>query len=318
MLPVIEFAMNNSIHASTGYTPFYVNGLAHPRVPLTLPLRGSGLGGGGDANRLAEISPGSVNKQVRAFLATRFSVLRHVRDAMAESQDKQKQYADANSRSCIESYEVGDQVLLSTKNLPTKVVSSVFKTKLRPRFIGPFTVVAKKGLAYTLHLPRKMRTHPVFYVGLLKPYRDPVHVDVEALAPRNSALPKGTIPEVRGPLEPRFEPPSAPAQGADFDFESQSHRDLVPSESGRRELSPRYRPPPALLDEHGNPHFHVERVLRRRRRQGQTQYLVKWKGYPESENSWEFEIPLRQDCPYAVDAFERRAHGHSVADDASH
>jgi hypothetical protein len=52
-------------------------------------------------------------------------------------------------------------------------VSAVFKTKLRPRFVGPFTVVVKKDLAYTLNLPKKMRTHPVFYVGLLKPYRDP-------------------------------------------------------------------------------------------------------------------------------------------------
>ena len=45
MLPVVEFAMNNAVHTSTGYSPFYVNGLTHPRVPLTLPLRGSGLGG---------------------------------------------------------------------------------------------------------------------------------------------------------------------------------------------------------------------------------------------------------------------------------
>ncbi|KAG3112093.1 hypothetical protein PI125_g8559 [Phytophthora idaei] len=28
-----------------------------------------------------------------------------------------------------------------------------------------------------------MRTHPVFYVGLLKPYQDPAQVSVEALAP---------------------------------------------------------------------------------------------------------------------------------------
>ena len=34
MLPVVEFALNNAVHASTGYTPFYVNGLTHPRVPL--------------------------------------------------------------------------------------------------------------------------------------------------------------------------------------------------------------------------------------------------------------------------------------------
>ncbi|CAI5737343.1 unnamed protein product [Peronospora farinosa] len=118
MLPVVEFALNNSVHASTGYTPFYVNGLTHPRVPLTLPPSGSGLGGGEVADRLADVSPNTVKKQVNAFLATRLNVLRHVQDAMADSQDKQKEYADAKGRGCINDYEVGDQVLINVKNLP--------------------------------------------------------------------------------------------------------------------------------------------------------------------------------------------------------
>ena len=95
MLPVVEFVLNNAVHASTGYTPFYVNGLSHPRVLLTLPLCGSGLGGGEVADRLADISPATVQKQVGEFLATRLNVLRHVRDEMAESQDQQKHRADA-------------------------------------------------------------------------------------------------------------------------------------------------------------------------------------------------------------------------------
>ena len=88
-----------------------------------------------------------MQKQVSEFLATSCSVLRHVRDTMDDRQDKQKEQADAKSRGCIDSYEVGDQVLLHANNLPTKVVSAAFKKKLRPRFIGPFTVIAKKGLA---------------------------------------------------------------------------------------------------------------------------------------------------------------------------
>ena len=190
MLSVVEFALNNAVHASTGFTPFYINGLTHPRVPLTLPLRGSGLCGGEEAERLADFSPNAVQQQVNKFLETRFSVLRHVRDAMDESQDIQKEQADEKGRSCINSYKVGDQVLLNAKNLPTKIVSAVFKTKLRPRFIGPFTVVGKKGLAYTLNLPRKMRTNPVFYAVLLRPYHDTAKVDQRALAPGAWALPR--------------------------------------------------------------------------------------------------------------------------------
>ena len=67
MLPVVEFSLNNAVHASTGYTPFYVNGLTHPRVPLTLPLCGSGIGGGEVADQLADISPATAQKQMASF-----------------------------------------------------------------------------------------------------------------------------------------------------------------------------------------------------------------------------------------------------------
>ena len=84
-------------------------------------------------------------------------------------------------------------------------MSAVFKTKLRPRFIGPFTVLAKKGLAYTLKLPRKLRTHLVFYVGMLKPYRDPSHVNVEALVPRKATVPQDASSESENIIAPPFE-----------------------------------------------------------------------------------------------------------------
>ena len=88
MLPVIEFALKNAVHASTEFTLFYVNSLTRPRVPLTLTLRGYGLGGEEYAEKLAGIIPITMQKQVSEFLATRFNVLRHMRDAMTNSQDK--------------------------------------------------------------------------------------------------------------------------------------------------------------------------------------------------------------------------------------
>ncbi|KAG2864172.1 hypothetical protein PC113_g4821 [Phytophthora cactorum] len=103
VLPLVEFALNNAVHASTAFTPFYVNGLANPRVPLTPPHRGSGLSGGGIADRLADISPVAVRNQVDDFVCLRLSVLPQVRDAMAESQDLQKEYADVQGRGNVES-----------------------------------------------------------------------------------------------------------------------------------------------------------------------------------------------------------------------
>ncbi|OWZ05014.1 Pol Polyprotein [Phytophthora megakarya] len=89
---------------------------------------------------------------------------------------------DVRGRRNVWNFEVGDRVLLNAKNLLTHAVFAVFKTKMRPRFIEQFTVVAKKGLAYMLNLPKKMRTHPVFYVALLKPNHGSSQIRSEELA----------------------------------------------------------------------------------------------------------------------------------------
>ncbi|GMF82504.1 unnamed protein product [Phytophthora fragariaefolia] len=41
-----EFAINNSVHVSTGHTPFYVNALRHPHVPSVLGTVALSLSGG--------------------------------------------------------------------------------------------------------------------------------------------------------------------------------------------------------------------------------------------------------------------------------
>ncbi|KAG3232299.1 hypothetical protein PI124_g22612 [Phytophthora idaei] len=46
-LLMAEFAINNSVHASTGHTPFYVNAMQHPHLPSMLGMVASSLSGGG-------------------------------------------------------------------------------------------------------------------------------------------------------------------------------------------------------------------------------------------------------------------------------
>ena len=63
-------------------------------------------------------------------------------------------------------------------------------------------------------------------------------------------------------------------------------------------------PPEQLLDS-GEDAWEVEAVVGKRTRGRQVQYLVKWKGYNEWENTWEPSRNLRyaQDC---IDLFESR------------
>ncbi|KAG2768880.1 hypothetical protein Pcac1_g19965 [Phytophthora cactorum] len=46
-LPMAEFSINNSVHASTGHTLFHVNAMRHPRLPIMLGTVVSSLSGGG-------------------------------------------------------------------------------------------------------------------------------------------------------------------------------------------------------------------------------------------------------------------------------
>ncbi|GMF62032.1 unnamed protein product [Phytophthora fragariaefolia] len=91
--------------------------------------------------------------------------------------------SDRHGRANTHVFIVEYQVLLNAKNLPTSAVSAVGSTKLRPRFVGPFTVIGVHGHASTLDLPSAMVTHPTFYVGLLKPYHPAAAIDPSGSAP---------------------------------------------------------------------------------------------------------------------------------------
>jgi hypothetical protein len=150
LLPLVEFAYNNSINASTNVSPFYMMYGEHPYVPSSILHRKA------------------VHTHVAATeeFATRLqSIIQAARDKLLVAQNRQKQYADRNRRDLA--YEVGEQVWLSTTNLSVKG-----NQKLGARRIGPFSITKRIGeVAYELSLPDTMRhVHPVFHVSLLKPY----------------------------------------------------------------------------------------------------------------------------------------------------
>lgn len=51
--------------------------------------------------------------------------------------------------------------------------------------------------------------------------------------------------------------------------------------------------------------YTVEKILDKRIRGGKTEYLIKWEGYPDSENTWEPDDNL--DCPELISGFEEKA-----------
>ncbi|GMF31562.1 unnamed protein product [Phytophthora fragariaefolia] len=190
-----EFAINNSVHVSTGHIPFYVNAMRHSRVPSVFAVSTRARSARSPANESTVSKPGvgtlNINEQyIQAgpvvnkdtemntefsskamdFVQRRQAVTRFVQDAIAASINRQKLNADNDGRGNSNEFKVGSLVLLATQNLAKHAVSDFGASKLAPRFIGPFTVLAKHGNTYTLDIPSSMRLHPTFYVGRLKPY----------------------------------------------------------------------------------------------------------------------------------------------------
>ena len=148
LLPMAEFAYNNSVNASTRISPFEVMLGYSPRMTFEEPV---------------DPRAKSVSAQQHArHLSNLMSVLR---ENLMEAQRYQKQYADKHSKPM--QFAVGDFVWLRGKNIWTKR-----NRKLEWKQFGPFEVVDKLGSqAYRLAIPKHWRIHDTFHVSLLEGFK---------------------------------------------------------------------------------------------------------------------------------------------------
>ena len=150
LLATVEMTINSSPNSSTGYSPFYLNYGFHPIAPVELLA--------GDENSSVEAAQTFVER-IRLLWG---KPKKNLQQAVA----KQARIYDKKHRP-IE-FEVGEKVLLSTRNLAVKNIPA----KLKSRFCGPFVISERIGQqAYRLELPEDWSIHNVFHVSLLKQWR---------------------------------------------------------------------------------------------------------------------------------------------------
>jgi len=170
-LPRIRFHIMNTCNASTGFSGFQLRLGVSPRLMPPL-LR--------DPVDESEETPLQFFERIQRDVGS-------AADNLLET--KVNQASQANKfRVADVLYVIGDKVLLSTKNLSTDHNNEPLPPtkKLRPKFIGPFTITAVdlRHSTVTLNLPGPSNRCRVFHTSLVKPYKvfvpDTDHEDTNA------------------------------------------------------------------------------------------------------------------------------------------
>ena len=150
LLPLAEFAYNNSTHSATKTTPFHAIYQYHPRADFLATQQDT-------CN-----NPEAFNKQ--QLFEENLEILKK---NIAQAQEDAKKYANRKRKE--QHFVVGDKVWLSNANLALKKPSK----KLTAKYSGPFEIIEKiNDVAFKLKLPEHFRIHPVFHVSLFKPYNE--------------------------------------------------------------------------------------------------------------------------------------------------
>lgn len=147
-LPVAEFAYNNSVHSTTTVTPFMASYGYEPYTPATISLSPSP-----DSSDYADKL-----RDLHAFI-------------IQQSQAAKTRMVDSANKSRRDvTFHVGDKVRVTTQPI---TIPDQPSTKLRHRYIGPFTVTEViSPVSYRLRLSPGMRMHDVFHVSRLAAWSD--------------------------------------------------------------------------------------------------------------------------------------------------
>lgn len=160
-MPLAEFTYNNTIHASTKYTPFFANYGRHPKFD-TFHIQNS-----------------TSNPAAKDFATRLFEIHQEIKLHLHEAQQIYKTNAD-EQRKEPPPFKIGDQVWLIRRHIQSQRPSN----KLDYKKIGPFTIIKKiNPVAFKLRLPHSMKIHHVFHVSLLEPYYQSMILDRTQVPP---------------------------------------------------------------------------------------------------------------------------------------
>ena len=149
-----EFADNNALSSTTGLTPFFANKGFHPRMSFDFDSTFYAS----TRERLQAAKAEDITETMKNILEYVTGKSKIAKEAMIEQANKHRKDV---------SYQVGDKMFLSSKNIKT----ARFSSKLEDKMLSPFETKKIVETSYQLDLPTTMRTHDVFHPSLLR--KDP-------------------------------------------------------------------------------------------------------------------------------------------------
>jgi hypothetical protein len=148
LLPMAEFAYNNSVTSGNGISPFYANYRFHPTA-------------------INPTGTNSLNLASKVYAYWMHTVHDQARKGMESAQERICRYADPNRKE-PPVYQIGDLVMLNGRNIQTRHPSRKLDHK-NHRPIQVEKIISP--LAVKLTVPQKWKIHDVFHISLVEPYR---------------------------------------------------------------------------------------------------------------------------------------------------
>ncbi|KAG2902725.1 hypothetical protein PC114_g12589 [Phytophthora cactorum] len=124
-----EFAINNSLHASTGHTPLYVNAMRHPRLPIMLEMVTSSLSGGG-ATVTSEQPQKSADTDTVSSMTTRRQATSRSRNEMTN-----KNYGSVQGTDSAQAGPAAKKNAVLNKPFSTQAMDFVQRRQVVIRFV---------------------------------------------------------------------------------------------------------------------------------------------------------------------------------------
>ena len=298
-LAIVEMHYNSDRHASTGKTPYEMNGVEW-RDQWAVAM--------------ASARPRLTNDAAEDLLRDIRTTWEDARQVMIRQRAQQKKFADMKRRE--ERYVVGDQVMLTTEKLAEG------RGKLKDRWVGPFPVVEAfdNGVNVRLDLPKQYsKLHPVFHVEKLKRF---IPSSMDWSEREQPKRPKATLTNGRrkywalriidrkeDDVEFTITAPDGQSESGEQSKEEKAPAVFVPAMNRGRRISPRDHASTRSDMAPGPQPVKKPRTRTIKETRRVVFYKVEWEGYGVEDATWKSEEEVvNEGLEWMIRDYEMRIH----------